>query len=102
MRHIETGAISPNKLYPDYKLPAATSDRHFLCLRAFELSSVRRNPLQAVISQDKVGPGLSWHSRCLLRRSSQSSATNRLNYGATLQFLLQFKPQVIDLSLIHI
>jgi hypothetical protein len=59
MRHIETGSISPNKLYLHYKLPVVTSGRHFFMQHApdvpsFELSSVQRNPLQAVIGQDKV------------------------------------------------
>jgi len=60
MRHIETGAISPNKLYPDYKLPAATSDRHFLCSARLTVFRSNRHLSSATrcrpsISQGKVG-----------------------------------------------
>ena len=54
MRHIETGSVSADKLYPHYKLPVVTSDQHFLYRALLIFFLVQRNPLQAVIRQDKV------------------------------------------------
>jgi len=60
------GGIFANKLYPHYKLPVVTSDRHFFvqCRGPFFIC-----PAQPAAGRHQSGQGrqrLPWHSRCPL------------------------------------
>jgi hypothetical protein len=51
---LRNGANIYEQTLPHYRLPVVTSDRHFLCRALLIFFLVQRNPLQAIISQDKV------------------------------------------------